>query len=175
MNLAQLKSSVPIKRLKRKIVGRGESSGHGKTSSRGHRGQGQRSGYSHRAYFEGGQMSLIRKIPKRGFSRGRFHIEVALVNVESLNRFAEKDLITPAKLQETGLVKGAFDKIKVLGKGELKKTGLTVQAHCFSKNAAAKIQQLGGQAIVLGNITGQTDAGNKSKVTETTRTKPVQP
>ena len=149
MNLTQLKNSVKVNRRYRKIVGRGESSGHGKTSTRGHNGQGQRTGYSRRSYFEGGQMPLIRKLPKRGFTRGRFLIDIAIVNVQELNRFSDKEVIDEIKLRETGLVKGAATEIKILGKGELNKSGLVVTAHHFSKSAIEQIQRLGGQVNML--------------------------
>lgn len=163
MNLAQLKKSVPIKRPKKKIVGRGEGSGHGKTSGRGHKGQKARAGYSRPPYFEGGQMSLIRKMPKRGFSRGRFKKEIAVLNVEALNRFPENELINLEKLRKEGLVKGRIDELKILGKGELKKAKLTVQAHRFSKSAKEKIQQTGGQAIILRGKADQTQPKAKEE------------
>ncbi len=156
MNIAQLKKSVSIKRPRKKIVGRGEGSGHGKTSGRGHKGQKSRSGFSRKPFFEGGQMSLIRKTPKRGFTRGLFKKNIAIVNVETLNKFPENELINLESLRELGLVKGLVDELKILGKGELTKAKLKVQAHRFSKGAIEKIQQQGGQVIFLKELNKQT-------------------
>lgn len=133
----------------RKRVGRGMSSGFGKTSGRGHKGQNARSGGGVRPGFEGGQMPLFRRLPKRGFTN-IFAKEYAIVNIERLNKFTEDTVVTPELLVEEGLVKKgkAIDGIKVLGDGELN-VKLTVQAQKFSKTAAEKIEAAGGKAEVV--------------------------
>ncbi|GFN36912.1 50S ribosomal protein L15 [Tepidimicrobium xylanilyticum] len=134
---------------KRKRVGRGTSSGHGKTSGRGHKGQKARSGGGTRPGFEGGQMPLIRRLPKRGFTN-IFAKEYAIINVEDLNRFEENTVVTPELLIANGVVKRgkAIDGVKVLGDGEINKK-LTVKAHKFSKTAAEKIEAAGGKVEVI--------------------------
>ena len=127
--------------------GRGPASGLGKTSGRGHKGQRARSGSGVRPGFEGGQMPLIRRLPKRGFTNV-FAKEYSLVNLKDLNRFEEGTVVTPELLQENGLVKKSSDNIKILGDGELTQK-LTVQAHKFSKSAKEKIEALGGKAEVI--------------------------
>ena len=132
------------KRRKRKRVGRGIGSGHGKTCGRGHKGYGSRAGASRRLGFECGQMPLFRRIAKRGFSNKRFASVVAVVNVSALDRsFEDGATIDPAALQEKGLASGRFDAIKILGNGDLTKK-LQVQAHGFSKSAEDKIVAAGG-------------------------------
>ena len=128
---------------KRKRVGRGPGSGHGKTAGRGHKGQRSRSGYSRRYGFEGGQMPLVRRIPKRGFTN-IFRVGYQVVNLRDLDRmFADGDTVTPEVLEEKGLIRGGKKPLKVLASGELGKK-LTVQAHAFSKNAQAAIEAAGG-------------------------------
>jgi len=134
-------------RKKPKRVGRGPGSGHGKTSCRGHKGQKSRSGASIPAGFEGGQMPLHRRLPKRGFSNYPFKREYAIVNVEKLEKI-EADEITPELLLKEGIVSDIKDGLKVLGNGELKKA-LTVKAHAFSKSAIKKIEAAGGKAEVI--------------------------
>src|SRR2546425_1818343 len=102
-----------------KRLGCGESSGHGKTSGKGHKGQKARSGGSIRLGFEGGQMPLIRRIPKRGFNNAAFKTQYAIVNLAELNRFDEGQSVDEALLREAGLIRGHFDGIKILGSGEL--------------------------------------------------------
>jgi large subunit ribosomal protein L15 len=132
----------------RKRIGRGPGSGHGKTATRGHKGQGARSGYSSSPIFEGGQMPLVRRIPKRGFHNA-WAERVAIVNVAALERhFQAGEEVSPQALRGKGLLKGGFDLLKVLGDGELTKT-LKVSAHKFSRQAAEKIEKAGGQAVVL--------------------------
>ncbi len=132
----------------RKRIGRGIGSGHGKTATRGHKGQGSRSGYSLSPIFEGGQMPLVRRIPKRGF-HNRWAETVAIVNLASLERhFQAGEEVSPDALHGKGLLKGGFDLLKVLGDGELTKS-LKVSAHKFSRAAAEKIEKAGGQAVVL--------------------------
>jgi large subunit ribosomal protein L15 len=134
------------KRAKR--VGRGKGSGRGKTSGRGHKGQGARAGWSCSPVFEGGQMPLVRRIPKRGF-HNRFAARVAIVNVGDLeHRFQAGDEVTPETLHAKDLCRGQFDALKVLGNGTLTKS-LKVSAHRFSRSAVEKIRQAGGEAVVL--------------------------
>jgi len=128
-------------------VGRGMGSKMGKTSGAGNKGQQSRRGYSRRAGFEGGQMPLHRRLPKRGFS-SPFPKEFAVVNVETLNSFAAGETVTPEALAGRGIVRALRDGLKVLGDGELK-VALTVRAHAFSKSAQEKIARAGGKAEVL--------------------------
>jgi large subunit ribosomal protein L15 len=133
---------------KRRRIGRGIGSGHGKTSGRGHKGQGQLAGYSRHPAFEGGQMPLSRRIPKRGF-HNMWAKEVHSVNVSELEEsFAAGEEVTETTLREKNLVHGRFDQLKILGNGELKKK-LKVSAHKFSASALEKIQKAGGEAVVL--------------------------
>jgi large subunit ribosomal protein L15 len=132
---------------KRKRVGRGTGSGVGKTAGRGHKGQKSRSGYSQRAGFEGGQMPLYRRVPKRGFNN-IFSKKYAIVNVRSLNRLEEGTQVTVDLLVEKGIVKKKEEGLRVLGQGILEKK-LAVQAHHFSESARAKIEQAGGTVEVL--------------------------
>jgi large subunit ribosomal protein L15 len=131
----------------KKRVGRGPGSGNGKTAGRGSKGAKSRSGYSLRYGFEGGQMPLIRRVPKRGF-HNIFDKKVANVNVRELNRFAEEAVVTPDLLASSGLIDKSGDRVKVLGDGELKKK-LVVQAHQFSAGAKSKIEAAGGRVEVL--------------------------
>lgn len=142
MRLHDLKPR-PGAKHRRKRLGQGESSGHGKTSGRGGKGQTARSGSSIRIGFEGGQMPLIRRIPKRGFNNARFTVRYIPVNLDSLNQFDEGVQVDEALLKSRGLANGRGDGIKILGGGELKKK-LTVHAHAFSASARAKIEGLGG-------------------------------
>ena len=137
-------------RKKRKRVGRGPASGHGKTSTKGHKGHKARSGGGKGPGFEGGQMPLYRRIPKRGF-KNPFHREFAVVNVSDLARcFPQGGEVGPEAFVEAGLMAtNASRLVKVLGDGELAGAALTVHAHAFSKTAAAKIAAAGGRAEVL--------------------------
>ncbi len=132
---------------KTKRVGRGFGSGHGKTSTKGHKGQKARSGGVKPAGFEGGQMPLQRRIPKRGFTN-IFRKEYAVVNLGDLEKMAGSDPITPEVLKQKGLIKDLKAGVKVLGSGEVK-VKLTVRAHKFSKSALDKIQAAGGKAEVI--------------------------
>lgn len=132
----------------RKRVGRGVGSGTGKTSGRGEKGQNARSGGGVRPGFEGGQLPLFRRIPKRGFSNAKFKTRYAVINLSDLNKFKEGSTITPELLKEMGLVKKQLDGIKVLGKGKLDKK-LTVKATKFSLAAKEQIEKLGGKAEVI--------------------------
>lgn len=131
-------------RRKIKRVGRGSGSGHGKTSGKGHKGLKSRTGAGGklRIGFEGGQMPLIRRVPKRGF-RGRPKLINQIVNVEDLNEFKKNDTVDPQKLVAINIVKNARKGVKILGNGEIKKS-LTVRAHSFSKAALEKIKKAGG-------------------------------
>ncbi len=147
MRLDELKHA-PGAKHRRKIVGRGIGSGHGAQSTRGMKGQRSRSGFGGMTGFEGGQMPLIRRVPKRGFRHTQFDDRLAVINVGDLERvFDAKASVTLEALRDSGLMKSA-DRIKVLGDGELAKA-LTVQAHAFSASAKAKIEKAGGKAEVL--------------------------
>ena len=131
-------SVVEGSRKLRNRVGRGTSSGNGKTSGKGHKGQKARSGYSRKAGFEGGQLPLYRRLPKRGFSNANFKTEYAVINLSDLNKFDEDTVVTPELLKETGLVKKQLSGIKVLGNGVLEKK-LIVKANKFSTTAKESI------------------------------------
>lgn len=146
MRLHKLKPS-PGSKTTSKRAGRGIGSGKGKTAGRGHKGQKARSGGSISPGFEGGQMPLTRRVPKRGF-KNKFRREWTIVNVERLNRFDDGTVITPHLLQECGVVKSVKEGVKILGKGDLKKE-LNVQAHSFSTQAKDKIEAAGGRAEVI--------------------------
>lgn len=147
MRLHDLKPR-PGAKHRRKRLGQGESSGHGKTSGRGGKGQTARSGSSIRIGFEGGQMPLIRRIPKRGFNNARFATRYLPVNVAALNSFEDGARVDEAALRAAGLVNGRGDGVKVLGDGELGKK-LTVCAHAFSGSARAKIEAKGGACEIV--------------------------
>lgn len=132
----------------RKRIGRGTSSGTGKTAGKGHKGQNARSGGGVRPGFEGGQLPLFRRLPKRGFSNAKFKTEYAVINLSDLNKFENDTVITPELLKEMGLVKNQIDGIKVLGNGTLEKK-LTIKAHKFSSVAKEQIEKLGGKAEVI--------------------------
>jgi len=147
MNLHEVHQDVH-RNKSRKRLGRGTGSGLGKTAGKGHKGQRSRPGYNALSVFEGGQMPLVRRIPKRGF-HNRFALEVAAVNVGDLQiRFETNEEVNPAVLKTRGLVKGQYDVLKILGNGELSK-GLKVSAHQFSASAKEKIEKAGGQINVL--------------------------
>jgi len=145
MNLSTLKAPKGAN-SKRKRVGRGMGSGMGKTSTRGHKGQGSRSGSRLMRGFEGGQMPLHRRLPKRGFTN-IFRVEYATVNLDRIAELGQKE-VTPEVLKKAGLIRSQNDLVKVLGNGELK-SALTVHAHKFSKSAAEKIAKAGGKAEVI--------------------------
>ncbi len=145
MNLSTLRAPKKANENKKR-VGRGMGSGMGKTSTRGHKGQGSRSGSRLMRGFEGGQMPLHRRLPKRGFTN-IFRTEYTVVNVEQLGKLGEKN-ITLETLKSAGLVNGKNPLVKVLGNGELM-SAITVQAHKFSKSAQEKITKAGGTAQVL--------------------------
>lgn len=132
----------------KKRLGRGTSSGTGKTSGKGHKGQNARSGGGVRIGFEGGQTPLFRRIAKRGFSNAMFKTEYAVINLSDLNKFEDGATVSPELLKEMGLVKKQLDGIKVLGNGKLEKK-LVVKAHKFSNVAKEQIEKLGGKAEVI--------------------------
>ena len=147
MRLHNLKPRPGAKhRTKRK--GLGESSGHGKTSGRGGKGQSARAGSGIRLGFEGGQMPLLRRIPKRGFNNKAFGTHLAVINVEALNVFADGATVTPETLLEQGILKKLLEGVKVLGDGEITKK-LTVKAQQFSATAREKVTKAGGVCEVL--------------------------
>ena len=147
MKLHELEKNIGATH-RRKRVGRGPGSGLGKTSGRGQKGQKARSGGSINPVFEGGQLPLYRRIPKRGFSNAMFKTVYATINVEDLNRFEDGTVVTPALLKDTGLVKKQLDGVKVLGNGKLEKK-LTIQANKFSASAMEKITESGSKAEVI--------------------------
>ncbi|HLA79246.1 MAG TPA: 50S ribosomal protein L15 [Vicinamibacteria bacterium] len=132
----------------RKRVGRGPGSGLGKTSGRGEKGQKSRSGFSQKPGFEGGQMPLHRRVPKRGFTNARFRKEYSLVNLARLDGFEAGTIVTPEVLLERGVIRKLRDGVKVLAKGALTKA-LTVRAHKFSAKAQEAIAGAGGKAEVI--------------------------
>jgi large subunit ribosomal protein L15 len=147
MRLHDLKPR-PGAKHRRKRLGQGESSGRGKTAGRGGKGQTARSGSSIRIGFEGGQMPLIRRIPKRGFNNTRFGTRYIPVNIESLNVFEDGARVDEAALRSIGLANGPGDGIKILGDGDLQKK-LTVSVHAFSAAAKSKIESKGGTCEVV--------------------------
>lgn len=147
MKLNELKYNEGSKKAIKRL-GRGSSSGTGKTSGRGENGQKKRSGGKVRVGFEGGQLPLYRRLPKRGFSNAMFKTRYAVINVSDLNRFEDGAEVTPELLFEMGIIKKGLSGIKVLGNGELEKK-LTVRAHVFSNVAKEKIEKAGGKAEVM--------------------------
>jgi large subunit ribosomal protein L15 len=153
MSLNKLRPPKGAKHAKKR-VGRGPGSGHGKTAGRGHKGAQSRSGFRRKRGFEGGQMPLHRRVPKRGF-RNPFRVEYAVVNLDTLVRvFEDGSSVTPELLLERGLVRDARKPVKVLGRGDVSKK-LTVRAHKFSGSAVSKITGAGGAAETIG---GHSDA-----------------
>jgi len=147
MNLSDLKPPKGAKHTKKR-VGRGEGSGSGVTSGRGHKGQKSRSGYHHKRGFEGGQMPLQRRVPKRGFFNP-FRLEYAVVNLDTLaDRFEPGTEVTPELLRERRLVRSNAKRVKILARGDIE-TALTVKAHKFSRQASEKIVAAGGQTEVI--------------------------
>lgn len=147
MKLHELVANEGAKQTKKRL-GRGPGSGLGKTSGKGQKGQKSRSGVSLGGVFEGGQLPLYRRIPKRGFSNAKFKIVYTVINLSDLNIFEDGTVVTPVLLKETGLVRKELDGIKVLGNGELEKK-LTIQANKFSASALEKIEKNGSKAEVI--------------------------
>ena len=139
----------PGAKHRRKRLGIGESSGKGKTSGKGHKGQKARSGGSIRIGFEGGQMPLYRRLPKRGFNNKAFKMFYGVVNLDSLEKtFAAGDTVNEETLRKLGLVNGRFDGVKVLGRGEVTKA-LTVEVDEISETARTKIEKAGGKVVLI--------------------------
>jgi large subunit ribosomal protein L15 len=155
----------PGSRHRVKRLGCGESSGHGKTSGKGHKGQKARSGGSIRLGFEGGQMPLIRRLPKRGFNNAAFHRHYAIVNVSDLNAFEPGALINEQLLRKANLVRGRFVGIKILGDGELKH-GLKIEADKVSATAREKIEKSGGTVTLREQHSSPTDATSQNSAAE---------
>jgi large subunit ribosomal protein L15 len=149
MNLHDLTPAKGAKK-RRKRIGRGPGSGHGKTATKGHKGLLARSGGGKRPGFEGGQMPLIRRLPKFGFVNN-YRTEYSVLNLTSFENWTGSEMITPQAMVDAGLVKRKTLPIKILGNGELKKS-LVIQAHKFSKSAEAKIQAAGGRVEVIGGV-----------------------
>ena len=139
----------PGARHRRKRVGCGESSGHGKTSGKGHKGQKARSGGSIRLGFEGGQMPLIRRIPKRGFNNKDFATRYAPVNLDKLEVFPDGSKVDESGLRARGLVKGSWDGVKLLGGGKLKPKNLTLEVHAVSGSAKTALEAAGGKLTLV--------------------------
>ncbi len=164
----------PGARHRVKRLGIGESSGHGKTSGKGHKGQKARSGGSIRLGFEGGQMPLIRRLPKRGFNNAAFHKHYAIVNVSDLNQFKSGSVVNEKSLRDSKLVRGHAYGIKILGEGELKH-GLTIQVEKVSASAREKIEKAGGSIsmpeprpalVEAGTVNGEKEAAKESSATK---------
>ncbi len=147
MDLSNLRPAAGSKHSDAFRVGRGHGSGNGKTAGRGQKGQKSRSGGNTRVGFEGGQMPLYRRLPKRGFTCINSK-KIISINVSELERFDADTVVTVDLLREAGMVKNSFDGVKILGNGDLSKK-LTVQVNAFSKSAAAKIEAAGGKAEVV--------------------------
>ena len=147
MKLHELEKNIGATHAKKR-VGRGPGSGLGKTCGRGQKGQKARSGGSINPVFEGGQLPLYRRLPKRGFTNALFKTTYATINVEDLNVFEDGTVVTPALLKDKGIIKKGLDGLKVLGNGKLERK-LTIQANKFSKTALEKIKESGSKAEVI--------------------------
>ncbi len=146
MKISDLRPALGAKKRKKRI-GRGPGSGHGKTSTRGHKGQMSRTGKGRTPGFEGGQMPIIRKMPKRGFNKRPkkgYHI----INLENLTGLKKETTITPELLKEKGIIKGPVDFLKILGDGEIN-IPLNIKAHAFSRTASEKIKGVGGKCEII--------------------------
>lgn len=154
---------------KRRRIGRGPGSGWGKTAARGHKGQRSRAGHSQSVIFQGGAMPLVRRVPKRGFNN-KFALIVGTVNIADLEAaFEAGDQVTPETMRAKSLAKSRWDVLKVLGDGELTKK-LTVSAHRFSESAKEKIEQAGGEVVILA---GKTPVAQKQKQKRKESSKPA--
>jgi large subunit ribosomal protein L15 len=151
-----------VKHAQRKRVGRGIGSGLGKTSGRGHKGWGARSGTSRRPGYEGGQMPIYRRVPKRGFTNARFRVDYTVVNVETLNAFDDGAVVELSAILAHGLASQTAPLLKILGDGELKKK-LTVRAQKFSASAKAKIEAAGGSAVTIDERGGEVVADSEAQ------------
>lgn len=137
----------PGSRKNRKRIGRGMASGTGKTSSRGHGGQKCRSGYTKRAWFEGGQMPLQRRLPKRGF-HNPFRVEYQVISLAQLNKYEDNDVVNLTTLTDRGMIKGSSQPVKLLANGELERK-LEIEVHGISKSAQAQVEKMGGTVQLL--------------------------
>jgi large subunit ribosomal protein L15 len=146
MRLNELKAPVGSNH-RRKRIGRGEGSGHGKTSTKGNKGQRARSGGNIKPWFEGGQMPIQRRLPVRGFTN-LSRKEYTVINLDVLGQFSENTVVTPKLLKSVGIINKIKDGVKVLGNGELN-VSLVIKAHSFSKSAETKIKEAGGRAEVI--------------------------
>ena len=147
MKLHEL-SPAPGSKSKKKRLGRGPGSGSGKTSGKGHKGLLARSGRANQVGFEGGQIPLVRRLPKRGFTNV-FRVEYSVINLKTLAKIGGEGVITPAVLKQNGVLKGRHTLVKILGAGEIDRP-LVVEAHRFSESAKEKIESAGGQVKVIG-------------------------
>jgi large subunit ribosomal protein L15 len=163
----------PGARHRVKRLGCGESSGHGKTSGKGHKGQKARSGGSLRLGFEGGQMPLIRRLPKRGFNNAAFHRTYAVVNLSDLNDFKAGTVVNEQLLRESKLVRGNVHGIKILGDGELKHA-LKIEADKVSESAKAKIEQAGG-TVTMRDRAAERPAANSENADQAASSEEVKP
>lgn len=164
----------PGSRHRVKRLGIGESSGHGKTSGKGHKGQKARSGGSIRLGFEGGQMPLIRRLPKRGFNNAAFHKHYAVVNLDDLNRFDANSAVNEQSLREAKLIRGNFFGVKILGDGELKHA-LKIEADKISASAREKIEKAGGAITIRDRAARRTEvtAPQPTETADATTAKPA--
>jgi large subunit ribosomal protein L15 len=151
----------PGSRHRVKRLGCGESSGHGKTSGKGHKGQKARSGGSIRLGFEGGQMPLIRRLPKRGFNNAAFHKSYAILNLSDLNEFKAGTVVNEQLLRENNLIRGDFAGVKILGDGELKHA-LTVEVDKISAAAREKVDKVGGTVTLRDRHAARTALANEN-------------
>lgn len=140
-----------VKYAKRMRIGRGTGSGSGKTSGRGHKGRGQRSGASRRAGYEGGQMPIYRQVPKVGFTNARFRTDYTILNVGDLSAFSDGTTVDLQQILDQGLASKTSNLLKLLGNGDVT-AKLTVRAQKFSKSAQEKIEQAGGSVVILDNL-----------------------
>ena len=158
------------KNKKRRRVGRGPGSGHGKTCGRGHKGQGSRAGYSRHPVFQGGAMPLVRRVPKRGFNN-KWAKKIAIVNVGDLESVFEAGTeVTPETLKASPILGNRFDELKILGNGELTKK-LKVSAHRFSQSAIDKIEKAGGEVVRLSGPISATEKIKEKKAAGSAKTK----
>jgi large subunit ribosomal protein L15 len=158
-------TSKGTKHARRRVVGRGPGSGLGKTSGRGHKGLGARSGSSRRPGYEGGQMPIYRRVPKRGFSNARFRTEYTVINVSALNAFEQGTEVDLDSILSRGLASLNTRQLKILGNGALERR-LTVKAQKFSKSAAEKIQAAGGKVVFLDPRGRQTESPSEPREAE---------
>jgi large subunit ribosomal protein L15 len=162
MDLTELKGKPRTRKKAMVRKGRGPGTGKGKTSGRGGKGASARTGFSNRYYFEGGQMPLVRRLPKVGFNNKIFRKEIVVLNVKALNEFADGAEVGPEDLLKAGLINKLGDGVKVLGDGELDKK-LNVKAHRFSKTAREKIEAKGGKCEVIKVAEDQAGKARKRK------------